>query len=234
MTKKSNGSAQHDTERHREDYDQFLQAILPNIAFDGWTDKAMRQTTLGLGLPTGTENRLFPDGPKQLLTFFIDWVNRQMVTAAEGIDLDDMRVRDRVTWLVRKRLEILHPHKEALRAALAFLAQPQHAALASRLLYRSCDRIWRLAGDRSTDFNFYTKRGLLAGVLSSTTLYWLNDRSEDHTESWAFLDRRIENVMTLGKNIGRVKNVSGGLETIVGGVKNPLSLLKKMRRRQKA
>ena len=68
---------------------------------------------------------------------------------------------------------------------------PQNAALAARLLYKTVDAIWYAIGDRSTDFNFYTKRGLLAGVYSATLFYWLNDKSEGGQATWTFLDRRI-------------------------------------------
>ena len=64
-------------------------------------------------------------------------------------------------------------------------------------MYRSVDLMWRAAGDTATDFNFYTKRGLLAGVYGSTILFWLDDGSEGYAESWAFLDRRIADVMNI-------------------------------------
>jgi ubiquinone biosynthesis protein COQ9 len=60
-----------------------------------------------------------------------------------------------------------------------------------------------MAGDRATDYNYYTKRLLLAGVLSSTTLFWLNDRSKDHAATWAFLDRRIDEVLKVGGRLGK-------------------------------
>ena len=65
--------------------------------------------------------------------------------------------------------------------------------------------MWRIAGDTSTDFNFYTKRGLLAGVYGSTVLYWLSDVSEDQKDTWAFLERRIADVMTIPKIQSAIK-----------------------------
>ena len=59
--------------------------------------------------------------------------------------------------------------------------------------------MWYAAGDTSTDFNFYTKRATLAGVYSSTLLYWLNDRSPGGEATWGFLDRRIDDVMKIEK-----------------------------------
>ena len=71
------------------------------------------------------------------------------------------------------------------------------------LLYRTVDAIWYAAGDTSADFNFYTKRATLAGVFSSTLFYWLNDRSEGNEATWAFLDRRIDDVMRFEKFKGQ-------------------------------
>ena len=119
-----------------------------------------------------------------------------------------MRVRDRIAAGVRTRLEILAPHREAVRRGLAFLALPQNAAQGVTCLNRSVDCLWYAAGDRATDYNFYSKRLLLAGVLSSTTVYWLNDRSEGAAQTWAFLDRRIDEVLKAG---GRLGKVMGGL-----------------------
>ena len=65
------------------------------------------------------------------------------------------------------------------------------------------DAIWYAAGDTSSDFNFYTKRATLAGVFSSTLFYWLNDRSEGDAATWAFLDRRIDDVMRFEKFKGQ-------------------------------
>jgi ubiquinone biosynthesis protein COQ9 len=79
------------------------------------------------------------------------------------------------------------------------LALPFNGPLALRLLYRTVDAIWYAAGDTSTDFNFYSKRALLGGVFSSTMLYWLNDRSPDDEATWAFLERRLADVMRFEK-----------------------------------
>lgn len=117
-----------------------------------------------------------------------------------------MKIRDRIRTAVRCRLEANSAHREAIRHALAVLASPLAGSLGARLLYRTVDAIWYAAGDTSTDFNFYTKRGILAAVYSSTLLFWLADRSPQSADSWAFLDRRIDNVMQFEKLKARLKN----------------------------
>jgi ubiquinone biosynthesis protein COQ9 len=76
---------------------------------------------------------------------------------------------------------------------------PRHALEGARLAWRGADRIWRLAGDQATDFNHYSKRALLIGVYGSTILVFLDDQSEGFTETRAFLDRRIGDVMRFEK-----------------------------------
>ena len=95
------------------------------------------------------------------------------------------------------------PHREAVRRGLTFLSLPQNAGLALKILYDSVDEIWRAIGDRSTDYNFYSKRLLLAGVYSATLLYWLDDRSDGQQDTKAFLERRINEVLKVGGRFGK-------------------------------
>ena len=198
--------------------DTVLEQALPNVAFDGWTDRSLRDGAVAAGLDAGAAVRAFPGGATDAIGHFSDWADRRMLAAieAEAESFAALRVRDRITRAVRLRLELLAPHREALRRAMTVLALRPDPVFAARLLYRTVDAMWRAAGDTATDFNFYTKRGLLAGVQSTTVLYWLGDRSEDNAATWAFLDRRIENVMRVGKAIGQAKGRAGKLPSPLG------------------
>src|SRR5207237_5669709 len=105
-----------------------------------------------------------------------------------------LKTREKVALAVRLRLSANTAHREAIRRALTILALPVNAPLATRLLYRTVDAVWYATGDRSTDYNFYTKRMLLAGVYGTTLLYWINDKSPDSTETSPFLARQIAHV----------------------------------------
>jgi ubiquinone biosynthesis protein COQ9 len=113
-------------------------------------------------------------------------------------------VREKAAKAIRLRLEANFRNREAIRTALTALLMPQNAGLAARLLYKTVDAIWYAIGDRSTDFNFYTKRGLLAGVYTATLFYWLNDKSEGAAATWTFLDRRIAEVMKVPMALGKL------------------------------
>ncbi len=183
-----------------------LSAALEEVPFDGWSRRALTQGAISLGLPAIDVDRLFPGGPVEALEFWNAEADQAVLDAFENADPAPLRVRDKIAFGVRARLEPLFPHREAVRRGLTLMALPQNAALAATLLYRTVDTIWHGAGDTSTDWNFYSKRGLLAGVFGSTLVHWLDDASEDCVETWAFLGRRIDNVMTLPRAIGQLQN----------------------------
>ena len=196
-----------------------LEAALPHVPFDGWSQATLEAGARDAGLGEGEALRAFPGGPVEAIAFWSTDADRAMVAALEAMDLDAMRTRERIAAAIRQRLAAVAPHREALRRALGVLAMPHNAPRAAELTWRTVDAIWRVAGDRSTDWNFYSKRGLLAGVYGATMLRFLEDRSEGAAESWAFLDRRIEDVM-------RVPRALSGLRDRLACLPGPLSLLR--------
>ena len=177
----------------------FLAVALAHAAFDGFGEKLMAQARDDTGMDEEMVARLFPDGPLSLIEFYSADADARMLARLGEVDLTTLKIRTRIALAVKTRIAVLHPHKEAARRAAAFLSLPPHAALAAKLLYRTVDTIWRAAGDTSTDFTFYTKRGILAGVYSSTLMRWFNDTGEDEAATDAFLAARIENVMQFEK-----------------------------------
>ena len=182
---------------------RLLGATLNHVPFDGWTMTALQRAAADLGLDAATAVNAFPGGAVELIAFHSAEADRRMLDELQPLNLPGMRVRDRIAAAVRLRLEQNTAHREAIRRALAFLALPQNGPLGLKCLYRTVDAMWYAAGDTSTDYNFYTKRLLLSGVYSSTLLFWLNDESEDFAETWAFLSRRIDEVLKIGGNLGK-------------------------------
>lgn len=175
--------------------DEFIDAALAHVPFDGWSDAALRAAAGDLGLSAADARALFPRGAIDLALAFHRRGDQAMVRALRAADLGSMRIRDRIAFAIRTRLELLDDHKEAVRRGATLFALPLHAADGARALWETADAIWTALDDPSEDFNWYSKRGILSGVYSATLLYWLGDHSEGHAATWAFLDRRIENVM---------------------------------------
>ncbi len=188
--------------------DRLAQAILGHAAFDGWTQAAIARAARELALGPGEAERLFPGGALEV----IDWIDRRatqrMEQALAATDLGALRMRERVALAVKLRLEPLTPYRESLRRAATLMATPLNARRGAAALWRTVDAIWHALGDSATDFNYYTKRALLAGVYGSTVLVWFDDKSEACADSWAFLDRRIDNVMQIEKLKGQLRRLA--------------------------
>jgi ubiquinone biosynthesis protein COQ9 len=182
-----------------------LAAALPHAAFDGFTDSLLQKAGTEAGVSKAELGRLFEHGALSLVEFYSTHTDAEMEKRLAAVDLKAMKIRERIATAVKTRLAILKPHKEAARRAAAMLSLPMHVALGTKLVYRTVDAMWRAAGDTSTDFNFYTKRGILAGVYGSTAMRWFNDTSEDEKPTEDFLAARIENVMQFEKFKAKAK-----------------------------
>jgi ubiquinone biosynthesis protein COQ9 len=197
--------------------DRLVEAVLPDVPFDGWSRHALLAAGRRLGIGEAECVALFPGGPRDLVAQFSRWADRRMLARLDHLELDGMKIHERVAAAVMARLEGLALHREAARHALAVLAWPLNAPLAARLLYETVDAIWFAVGDEATDFSFYTKRTMLAGIYAATTLYWLEDRSANFTETRAFLDRRLREVAILprwrAKLASRLEAVSNPFRT---------------------
>lgn len=185
------------TPKFQKERDAVIKAALRHVAFDGWTVAALARGAKDAKIKTPVET-LFPRGATQAVAHFSDWADRKSLENVQEKQLAKMRVRDRIAHCVRLRLSFLAPHRAAVSAASLSPVTP-------RSVWRTADRIWWTAGDTSTDYNHYTKRLLLSGVLASTTLYWLNDASGDEAATSAFLDRRLDEVMKVGQALSRLR-----------------------------
>jgi len=210
-----------ETESHlRPEKLQILAALLPHAAFDGWTEAALRLAASDCACDPGTLSRVFPGGVLEALDLWVAETDAAMLEAFAARDGAALKIRDRVALAVMLRLELAAPHREAVRRALALAAQPHLAPRFLTQLYRTVDAIWYAAGDTATDFNFYTKRLLLAGVYSSTLLVWLDDRSPDFSVTRGFLMRRIDDIM-------KIQKFRGQMGRALSRIPDPLRLLRR-------
>lgn len=206
-------------ERERE---RLLEAMLPDIAFDGWTRRALRAAARRLDMPEEEAAALFPRGAPEMIAAFSHWADRQMLERLAREPAEPVSLSRRVALALRLRFSLLLPWREAVRRGLSLLALPTNAALAARLLYDTVDAIWHGVGDRSTDFSFYTKRATLAAVCAAATLYWLDDRSPEFLDTQGFIDRQLA-------GLGRLTGLRQRLAAASERLPNPLHLLRPLR-----
>jgi ubiquinone biosynthesis protein COQ9 len=174
-------------------------AVGENAVFDGWSRAAVDSAAGRLGIDPVQARLAMPKTQAGLIDVYVGEVDRALEAYFTPKRLSGMKIREKIRALIWRRLEVMGPAREAVRRALAILAMPQNVPLALRIGWRTADLMWRIAGDTSTDFNHYTKRMTLGAVYGSTLLVWLDDESEGWSETAAFLDRRIDDVMRFEK-----------------------------------
>lgn len=188
-----------DTARER-----LLDAALAHVPFDGWSETTFRAAVADAGIDDAVARAICPRGAVDLALAYHAHGDAAMLARLRAEDLSALKFRDRIAAAVRFRLEAVED-REVVRRGVTLFALPAHAGEGARAIWETCDKIWTALGDTSDDVNWYTKRATLAGVYSSTLLYWLGDGSPGHQATWDFLDRRIADVMLVEKLKAQVR-----------------------------
>lgn len=180
--------------------EQILQFCLKNAAFHGWTKKLLKNACKNAGLDENYWQIPFPEGAVDVIDYYTTQANTRML---EGVKLDALKTPEKIKALIKNRLTQHEDEKAVIRSCIAVYALHPASGLAAS--YRTIDAIWRAAGDTASDWNFYSKRALLAGVYAATLNFWLDDSSKNHEKTWEYLDARLANVAGLGKFMSKLK-----------------------------
>lgn len=203
--------------------ERLLQAALAHVAFDSWSQRTLMAAMAESGVAPGLARALFPRGGVDMALAWHRRGDRAMAEALAASDLAGLKFRDRVTKAVRLRLELAGP-RDILRRSSSLFGLPTHLAEGAGLIWGTADAIWTALDDTSRDINWYSKRATLSAVYAATLLFWLGDDSEGQADSWAFLDRRIENVMQFEKAKAGFRENSLGKALLAG----PLKILERV------
>src|ERR1700730_12126949 len=86
-----------------------IEAMLPEVAFDGWSRAALRAAARRIGIPAGEALGLFPGGNAELVACFSRWADLRMLERLETEALDQLRIPERIALAITTRLEIIAP-----------------------------------------------------------------------------------------------------------------------------
>ncbi|MDI1294585.1 MAG: COQ9 family protein [bacterium] len=204
-----------------------LAPLLPHhAAFDGWRPQAVAMAAGEKGIDTDIAELAFADGAVGMIDAWFASIDARMLEAVPAHALAALSIRKKVIALIEARLDLLAPDREALRRAIAILAMPTNSVRAAKLGWRAADCMWRAAGDTTTDLTHYSKRATLGAVYAATLLIFVDDESEGHADSRAFLARRIEGLMRFEKVKAKLTGAGGGerlsLARFVGRLRYPM------------
>lgn len=187
--------------------DRIALRALSDAPIHGWDMVALRRAAEGEKQKPQMAEAVF-GSIHNATRYLADIFDRRMMETLSSVDVNGLRVRDRIATAVQTRLDLMAPYRDGLRVALAHYFRPLRGLRGARPLWSTADKIWVWAGDTATDYNHYTKRALLSGVMASTVLFWLQDNSPANAATRAFLDRRIQNVLSVGKLLGNLKKAA--------------------------
>jgi len=218
-----------------------IRAMLTHVPFDGWTWEAMEQGAIDIGFEKKETSSyrmkifkdLFKNGSIDFIEIFSEIIDLEVKEKYDLLEFKPERVSEKIKKIIMIRLNLCQKYKEAVRTSISLTAMPINAKISLKILYKTCNSMWRIAGDKSTDFSFYTRRISLAAVYTPTLLFWLNDNSNDNVETEFFLDRRLKDINKVSRfkkplsDVKQFANNFNGLKNTIN-IKSVFSFLKKI------
>ena len=152
---------------------------------------------LALGVEESLLHLYFPHGVQDLLEIFRRWADQQTIDVFNQVVLEGERTHEKIKRALMGRFQLMAPYHGSLKCL--WTQGVFHPLATSKDLFGMADTVWRTLGDQSTDFNYYTKRGLLMTVYVTTFLYWLKVGPERFSDVEDFLEARLKNVLVIPK-----------------------------------
>ncbi|KYQ93207.1 ubiquinone biosynthesis protein [Tieghemostelium lacteum] len=179
--------------------DDILENALKYVGLYGWTSEAVSMSCTELGFTPITQGIFGDNSAYSLAQYFVVKCNTEMMDKLKPELLADLSQRERVKLALKIRLSMIKPHIHRWSEAMQILAHPTNITSSLPSMQTLVDNIWYIVGDKSSDFDWYTKRGLLAGLYTSCELFMITDTSADYANTWRFVDDRVDDLINVLK-----------------------------------
>jgi len=176
---------------------EILSEAKPYVIKYGWSEEMFKRMAKKSKYENCTVLSLFPDGYVSLTQLYLDEINTKMTYKSKKINFIRLKVHERIRELCILRFNIMQKEKKIINKTFFYLLLPYNYKFCLRNLYKTVDQIWYLAGDSSTDFNFYSKRAILASIYSTTLLHFVNNNNFDETIN--LLNKQLKRVSRIPK-----------------------------------
>jgi ubiquinone biosynthesis protein COQ9 len=188
---------------------QLFDEIIKNVPFDGWSKEALRNASAALSLEPDYAEHLFADGIIEVVQMLITELDKEMLTRYHAKDRSEFGITKKVKEALKIRFQIMAERKLLFHQTIMYLTLPWNTPKAIKFAWNTADLIWHdVVGDNSLDFNYYSKRSLLSGVYAASLLYFISDNSIKHEDTFDFIDRKINDVVSLGRNLSKLKQTN--------------------------
>lgn len=161
---------------------------------------------------------LFPEGNNDLIIFALEQLNNELDLYCKKIDLIRLPIHKRIRKILLSKISIMKKEKLFYKKIFLSLLIPKKGFSLTKQIYRSVDQIWFIAGDSSIDFNFYTKRLILAGIYSRIILFFFNN--DNHKALEDLLDENLKRVSKIPEIKSKFNLIKDNFPKIIKFVKN--------------
>lgn len=184
-----------------------LQKLKKIVSDEGWSEKVLKQL-LQNGVEKSDLVTFFQYDYKELLKYSLEELNNSLEKEINKINIINYSLNKRIKKILMLRFNILNNDKEFYKKTFYHLLIPSNNKIMKSSLYKSVDTMWYLAGDNSTDFNFYTKRLILA-VIYVNALFVLFNKNFDEVES--NIDRNLKKISIIPKIKDRISFIKDNI-----------------------
>ena len=188
------------------------------ISEKGLNKNSLENISKRYGIDINETELLFPEGNIDLIKFTLEQLNKELEEYCRKIDLIRLPVHKRIKKVLLSKISLMNKNKLFYRSIFLNLLIPKKNFSLSSQLYNSVDQIWFIAGDSSTDFNFYTKRLILSVIYSRIMLYFFNNNNQEELEN--ILDESLKRVSKIPEIKSKLKIFKDYLPKIASFVKN--------------
>ena len=148
------------------------------VTKDGWSENIINEL-LKNGVTRSDIVFYFKSDYKKILDFSLENLNTTLENNIKKNNIINFPTNKRIKKILITRLKIIDEDKNFYKKTFYYLALPQNFKTMKKNLYKSVDTMWYLAGDDSTDFNFYTKRLILAVIYTNALKVFFNKKLDD-------------------------------------------------------
>jgi rpsU-divergently transcribed protein len=153
-------------------------------------------------------NNNFPNEYQSLNKELNTLINSMMNRSKRPKNFNKLRLNEKIKYFVIKRLALTDEIFDFKKLAKLNLTSksPKNAF---KILFDISDEIWFLVGDKSLDFNFYSKRFILMNIYLNSFLYLISQKKRNFENLETFVEKQIKAVLTFGKLKSKFKSLAG-------------------------
>ena len=195
---------------------KILESVKEYVKVNGWNSDIIDYINIK-NLKKSEILSYFPDGINDILNFAYDELNNKFKISLKKINIINLPINKRIKKILITRIELMNKDKNFYKKTFYFLALNNQKKVVKKNLYKTVDEMWYLAGDNSTDFNFYTKRLVLAGLYVNAIAVFFN---KNILEAEKNIDRNLNRISKIPKIKSRLTFFKDNIPIVLKSIIN--------------